>query len=404
MISYDDAIAVILNDVKQMPSESVLLAKADDRVLAKPVKAQLDLPRFDQSAMDGIGVRKADLLKASSDSPKVLKMAGEMPAGVSRRLKLKKGCAIKVFTGSLLPSGTDTVVMKEYCEFSDGSVSVSKSPGKGDHIRKRAEEMKKGDPLISVGTKINPAVVGLLASHGLDSVSVYKQPTVTLITMGNELLQSGQRLTQGKIHDANGPSLAAALYRSGVGVVKHRYVDDNPASLKKAMKLAMGNSDVVITVGGASVGDHDHVIGVRESLKVKERFARVAIKPGKPNIFGVAPGGALMFGLPGNPVSALVSFLIFVVPALRKLGGMSAQSEIAMTAVLDAPVTKKPGRLEWVRGKIRTDDNELYVTPTRGQGSHMLSGLASADVLLEFPTGVSKLSAGERVRIHPIGW
>jgi molybdenum cofactor synthesis domain-containing protein len=404
VIRYDDAVATILGDVSVLPSQMVPLIEADGRVLASEVKAKLDLPRFDQSAMDGIGVRASDLKGASPKSPRSLSLTGEMPAGVGQRLKLGKMSAVKVFTGGMLPSGADAVVMKEDCCFENGMVTVTQAPSAGAHIRCRGEELQRGMPLLPTGTAVTPAVIGLLAANGITSVRVTRQPRVTLITMGDELLQQGECLTQGKIHDANGPALMAALHRSGVASAEHRYVSDDEDALLAVMKQAQRDSDLVITVGGASVGDYDHVNAVRQRLRVNERFSRVAIKPGKPNVFGVAKNGTIMFGLPGNPVSALVSFLLFVRPALRAMQGYTAKDQLNPRAVLDTPMFKKQGRLEWVRGTVRTEGDDLIATPTQGQGSHMLSGLAAANVLIEFPADLAGINAGERVLVHLLGW
>ena len=408
MIPYPEAVAAILAEVSALRSESVTLAESDGRILARSINARLDLPRFDQSAMDGIGVLASDLADARPLAPRTLSLIGEIPAGVGRRLRLRPGCAVKVFTGSLLPLGADAVVVKEECRFGSGVVDVGFAPCPGDHIRHRGEELERGAKLLEAGTLITPSVLGLLAVNGIDRVQVWTRPEVTLITMGNEILGRDERLARGRIHDANGPALTAALQRCGAARIRRRHVSDDPSALARVMKQAMGESDVVITVGGASVGDHDHVKAVRARLGVDERFTRVAIKPGKPTIFGVAENGTLMFGLPGNPVSALVTFFLFVRPALRRMQGLASDDTHLVGAVLAVPLRKQAGLLEWVRGTLHSESysegERLFTTPTRGQGSHMLSGLAGAEVLIEFPADRVALAAGDQVRVRMLDW
>jgi len=403
MIDYADAMKAILDAVSPLPAESVPLEKADRRVLARDVRTRLDLPRFDQSAMDGYAVLLADTADASRRSVE-LRLTGEMPAGCARRLPLRSGCTVKVFTGSMVPRGTEAVVMKEYTTEHDDTVVVSRSPVTGEHIRIRGEELRRGSSLVAAETIITPPIVGLLAANGVGSLSVHRRPDVALVTRGDELAAPGTPLGAGQIRDANGPALAAALRRLDVGRVRRATVGDDPRALRRVLARELQRCDVVITIGGASVGDHDHVEAVRRDLKVRERFNRVAMKPGKPNVFGVAPGGCFMFALPGNPVSALVSFHQFVAPALRRLRGETVKATWHPSATLVTPLVKSSGRLEWVRGVVELVDGRFMARATRGQGSHMLSGLANANALLEVPCEVAALAAGAEVRVCLLDW
>ena len=403
MIAYEQAVRKVLDAVRPLPAETVPLDAADGRVLAGAVKARLDLPRFDQSAMDGYAVRVADLRRAGR-APVTLRLAGEMPAGCDRRLPLRSGCAVKVFTGSMLPRAAEAVVMKEYTREADGAVTIERAASPGEHIRRRGEELRRGTPLLAAGTAVTPPVLGLLAANGVARVRVHRQASVALVSLGDELAAPGEPLRQGQIRDSNGPALAAALARLGVARVRRPTVGDDPRALRRVLAREMKRYDAVITVGGASVGDHDHVEAVRKALGVREVFNRVAMKPGKPNVFGTAPGGCLMFGLPGNPVSALVSYHQFVAPALRRLRGEDAVPAWELQAVLAAPLGKRTGRLEWVRGRVDLADGRFVARPTKGQGSHMLSGLAGANALLEMPRDVKSLPVGSQVRVRLLDW
>jgi molybdopterin molybdotransferase len=403
VIDFDDALKAVLKSVRPLPAETIPLDEADGRVLFADIRVRLDLPRFDQSAMDGYAVCVADTKRATR-KPVALRLTGEMPAGCSRRLPLRSGCAVKVFTGSMLPRGAGAVVMKEYTTEGDGIVVIERSAKAGQHIRRRGEELRRGDPLLAAGTVVTPPVLGLLAANGIGRVRVHRQPAVALVTLGDELAAPGTPLKAGKIRDANGPALAAAMRRMGVATLRHSTVGDDPKALRRVLAREMRRCEIVVTVGGASVGDHDHVEAVRAELGVREHFNRVAIKPGKPNVFGISPEGCFMYGLPGNPVSALVSFHQFVAPALRRLRGEMIDTAWYPSATLTMPIKKKTGRLEWVRGVVDLVDGRFTASATRGQGSHMLSGLAAANALLEIPRGVDALPAGVEVRVRLLRW
>lgn len=404
MISLDEARALLLGALKPLPAETVAAAAADGRVLAREVRARLDQPRFDQSAMDGYAVRAADAAGATSRNPRALRLQGEMPAGTARRPRLRSGGAVRVFTGSALPAGADAVVMQEDVRREGEDVLIGLAPRPGDHVRRRGEELRRGDPLLPAGAELGPASLGLLAAHGVASVRAVRRPVAALITMGDEVVPPGAPLAPGRIRDANGPAVAAALRRAGAARVRRSHAADDPADLRRRLAAALRGADVVVTVGGASVGDHDHAAAARAALGVRELYDRVAIKPGKPNLFGLAPDGTPVFGLPGNPVSALVSCHLFVLPALRALQGRPAERDLGLRARLASPLAKPPGRLEWVRATLARDDQGLVATPVRGQGSHMLTGLAAADALIAFPRGATRLAAGDVVAVRLLDW
>jgi len=405
---YDEALEIVLANVQPVGPETVTIAEALGCFLAEPAVARHPAPRFEQSSMDGFAVRYDDVSSATTDQPVILILVGQLPAGDSRELKLEAGQTIKVFTGSRLPVGTDAVVMKEFVTASDGNdaVAIAWRVKPGDHIRRVGEEFAAGSEIMPIGTRVSPPVVGMLAFLGLAEINVGRFPRATVITMGDELVGPGETAGSGQIHDANGPALMAALSALGLNHINHIRVSDDPQELQAAMARGLTESDILITIGGASVGDHDHVHGARAALGIEDLFAKVAIKPGKPNLFGLSKNGVPVFGLPGNPVSALVSYHQLVKPALITMMGGRYQSEIlAVSATQEIRPNK--GRLNWLRGSLKFAAGEPPQNTAElvaGQGSHMLSGLAMADVLLEVPADSDGSSAGEIFSAVRLKW
>jgi len=417
MIDYLTGLDLVLDRARSLPAEKVSLDRALGRVLARRVTARMDMPRFDQSAMDGYAVRLADVARASSSRPVELDLTGVLPAGSSRRLRLEPGCAVKVFTGSRLPAGTGAVVMKEYCREEGDSVRIEHAPREGEHLRRKGEEYTRGSELLRAGVRLTPPAVGLLATNGCAEVPVHALPSVALITIGDELVRLGKPLAAGKIYNSNAFALSAALTGLGLGRVSAGTLPDDRATLGRTLRRRLRGNDVLITVGGVSVGDFDFVRSVAAEVGVEEVFWKLAVKPGKPCFFGTwrPPGSRgrssrrLVFGLPGNPVSALVSFHLLVKPALLKMMGLPAAPPVPRTARLDTDCRKEPGRLEFLRGVLREEsgsrgDPILVVHPVTRQESHMIGGLAGADCLILFPRQATRLKRGQRVEILPLCW
>lgn len=409
-IACAEAIRLVVAGVRPLPPEIVPLEGALGRRLAEPARARSHSPRFEQSAMDGWAVRSEDLRDASPGRPARLRIAGELAAGATRRQLLKPGCAIRVFTGSPLPGGTGAVVIQEVARRDGDDVLFTAPAAPGAHVRRVGEEYRRGEVLLAAGTVVTPPVLGLLAQLGRGTVKVGGRPTATVVTMGDELVAPGGPCGRAQVYDANGPALCAALRAAGAGGVRHVRVPDDPAALRRALARALRGADLVVTVGGASVGDHDHVPAARAALGIRELYGRVAIRPGLPNWFGLSPGGAPVFGLPGNPVSALVSFELLVRPALRRLQGADAATAAAApvpggSAVLAAPASPARDRATWLRATLAaTGDGGLAAEPQAGQGSHMLSGLARAQALAVLPEGGATLPAGSLVDLHRLEW
>jgi len=405
LIPYPEALRIVLENIRPLPIETVPVDKALGGFLARPVKAPAHSPRFEQSAMDGYAVRMADVTSARPGHPVALKLADELPAGDQRSVNLKPGQTVKVFTGSRLPRGAEAVVMKEYVTLSgNNQAAIAWKISTGDHIRRIGEEYRRGDVILPAGVRVTPPVVGMLVMLGKDRAAVRRRPTVTVITMGNELVAPGTRLGPGQIPDSNGPAVAAALRALGVTKIRRRRVKDKLPALVKAMKEGLANSDLVVTVGGASVGDYDYVHDARKELGVRDIFTKVAIKPGKPNLFGLDRRKRPVFGLPGNPVSALVSFHELVKPAVLKMMGSLEEGSLVLPVRLEEATRKKPGRLNWLRGQLNLDGDQLTASLVTGQGSHMLSGLALADVLVEIPVETAETAIGETVQAVRLDW
>jgi molybdopterin molybdotransferase len=305
--------------------------------------------------------------------------------------------AIQVFTGSRLPEDTDAVVMIEDTARDGGVLTFSKSLSKGENLRLKGEELQKGDSLLSQGLTVTPAVLALLASSGQSVCSVYRRPRVTVIETGNELRSFGENLEEGEIYAANGLALSAAARQLGAEVISKRCNDD-PSSMKELFSEAARDSDFVITSGGVSVGKHDHVREIWRQLGIDERFWKVAIRPGRPLFFAAAPGGLRVFGLPGNPVSSLTTFHLFVRPALLKFQGKSdtGWSRGRTSYTLESSETVE------VFERVHLQDGILY--PIKQQGSHMTSGIAGANALARIPRGVGTVPVGSSLAVSLLTW
>jgi molybdopterin molybdotransferase len=400
MIEYRQALDTILATVRRLGTERVELPQAIGRVLAKPVSTPWDMPRFDQSAMDGFAIIADDLRDCSESNPVELRIAGEQRIGRASRRGVESGTAVKIFTGSVSPPGADAVVMREYVHEKDGIATVIRPVARGENIRLRGEEFKKGDEILGAKARITPASMGLLASVNKTNPWVVQRPAVTCIVTGDELVDSGGRLSAGQIYDSNSHSLRTAIEGVGIEHPDVIRVRDDKSALESAIRDAVQTSEVVLTVGGASVGDYDYVREASHSVGVREVFWRVKVKPGKPVLFGKFGRRGLFFGLPGNPVSALVSFHQFVRPAILAMSGRSDVVPGSMLSSLKGTLRKKPGRLEWVRA-IHDGD---VVSAVSGQDSHMLGGLAAANCLIELPESSDGARDGDQVRIVPLVW
>jgi molybdopterin molybdotransferase len=380
-LTLDAAIEAVLSHSERLPGERVALADAAGRVLAEPALALVDLPPFASSAMDGFALR-------SADTPGRLPVVARIAAGSPAPRALRSGEAMGIATGGVVPEGADAVVPIERVVELGDEIEVAQRVVETDNVRPEGGDVRAGDVVVEAGTRLGAAQVGALAAAGIPEVACARRPRVAVLATGSELRAPGETLEPGQIYEANGAMLAAALRAHGAEVDRLAPVRDDEDAHRDALSRAL-QADVVISSGGVSVGPHDLVRRVAAELGVEEIFWRVAVKPGKPISFGMR-GATLVFGLPGNPVSTLVGFELFVRPALRALEGERDPGPRFRQARLARPVRRNDARDELVRARWR--DGELE--PLGGQESHMIVRAAAADALVHVPRGDGEL-AGE---------
>jgi molybdopterin molybdotransferase len=410
VISFETARALVIEQARPLPVVTATLKDAVGRFLAEEIRSPFDVPRFDNSAVDGFCVRPKDIQEASNRNPAELRLAGTVRAGEKAGRAPKAGEAVKIMTGAHLPAGTEAVVMREFCEETGGTVVVRGTVLEGENIRRAGAEYRRGDVVLTAGTRLSPPAVGQLAALGLTRVRVHALPRVAIITTGDELISPGEELGAAGIYDGNSVALSAACRALGVRECSVNHSPDELDPLIQMLKQATSEADVVLTVGGASVGDYDFVRDALGRTGATIHFTRVAMKPGKPNVFAGAHshhGGeqsSLIFGLPGNPVSALVSFHHFVRPALLILMGARDVSPFLLSARLAARLHKVAGRLEFVRATLTDKEGRLTVHPTTGQESHMLGGLCAAQCLIHFPADATVIEKDAMVTVELLSW
>jgi molybdopterin molybdotransferase len=380
---------LVLSAVRPLGSEELPVADALGRVLATDLAAAEDLPPFDSSAMDGYAVIAGPAGE--------LEVVDESRAGHPATHTMASGQAIEISTGAQMPAGADAVVPVERVQVSNGRVTVPET-APGNNVRYRGDDIRNGQPVMSAGTELGPAELAVAASLGHERVTVGVQPRVVILATGDELVEPGQPLGPGQIRNSNTVGLAAQAARAGAEVVASEIVRDNLEATTAALSDALERADVVCVSGGVSVGPHDHVKPALSSLGVEERFWRVALKPGKPTWFGTR-GEKVVFGLPGNPVSAMVTFHLFARPALRALAGAGADDTRA-TAILDQQLPRNTARDEVVRCRLRAEDDGWHVSPTKNQSSHILTSMLGAEAFALVEAGDGEIEAGSRVPIE----
>lgn len=398
LIEIDDARRAVLDCTHPLTYESERLADALDRVLAEDVHSAGPVPPFDSSAMDGFALRCADVRDAVEGRPATLSVVGESRAGHPASRAVGSGEAVAISTGAIVPDGADAVVRVELTSARNGHVDVLAAVPAGNDVRRAGEDIGADELAVAAGTLLSPAHLGVLASLGRAEVRCFMRPRVSVLTTGDELVAPGRELPHGAIYNSNSYSVPALAREAGAHVGLTTTVRDEPRATAEALLRALDTSDVVVICGGVSVGEHDHVRPTLAELGVVKRFWGVALKPGKPTWFGVREQ-TLVFGLPGNPVSAMVTFALFVAPALRALAGAPAETP-RTTALLAHDLAKRPGRAHAVRCRLRASEQGWVAEPTGAQGSHVLTSMLGADALAILPSDSAGASAGERVAIE----
>ena len=387
LLSIGEALELVLGRVTPLEAEDVPIDEADGRVLAKTAAAAVDLPSFAASAMDGFALRAADV-------PATLPVVARIAAGRPASAALEGGQAMAIATGGVVPDGADAVVPIEDVEERDGVVVVTAGVAVGANVRRRGGDLGAGDPVVGAGTRLGPVQLGALAAGGVTHVRCSRRPQVVLAVTGTELRSPGELLGRGEIYDANGSILSAQIRSTGATVERLPPVADDPATTRTAIERGL-EADVLMTSGGVSVGVYDLVRATEAELGVEEVFWRVSVRPGKPIAFGVR-GRTLVFGLPGNPVSSLVGFELFVRPALLALQGLAQPRPVFRPGRLGLPV-KLVSRDSLLRARTRVEGGEVVLDPLLGQESHMIARAVTADSLVLVPAGDGELAAGAAV-------
>jgi len=387
----------VLEHAVRGPAEEVPLSEALGRVLVDDVASRDDVPGFDNSAMDGFALRAADTTGASASAPVTLQVAGESRAGAPYAGRLEAGEAVRISTGAKLPAGGDAVVRVEDAREEDGTVTVTRPLEPGAEARRAGEDIRAGEVVLRTGTRIGPAELGVAASTGADLLSCARRPRVAIVVTGDELVDPGAPLPDGAIRNTNGYALPAQVTSAGAEVASVRTVGDDYEQTVAALREAL-RADVAVTTGGVSVGAHDHVKPALAEVGASQVFWGVALRPGHPTWFGTADQ-TLVFGLPGNPVSAMVTFHLFVRPALDRMLG-AAPRERRVRAVMDVDYPKRPGRAHVVRCTLEARGDGWHVRPTKAQGSHVLTSMLGAEALAHVEMERGDVAAGETVEVE----
>ncbi|MEH2187976.1 MAG: gephyrin-like molybdotransferase Glp [Nostoc sp.] len=415
MLSVSDAEAIILNLVqpldRQRDTEVVDLLTADSRILATPVTSPLDFPHWDNSAMDGYAVRYEDVQHSSAEQPIILEIIEDIPAGYQSKSTIQPGQAARIFTGAVIPAGADTVVMQEKTRRQENCVFILDTPKPQEFVRHKASFYQAGTQLLPAGIKLNSPEIAVLAAAQCPQLSVYRRPRVAIFSTGDELVTVDQPLQAGQIVDSNQYAIAALVKESGAEPLILGIVKDDPAALEKVITHAIAIADIILSSGGVSVGDYDYVDKILESLRAKIHIRAVEMRPGKPltvatfpsrdAINRVSTNSPLYFGLPGNPAAVLVTFWRFVLPAIKKLSGITEGWEPVFLKVRSHDELRSDGKREtYLWGKLHLIDG-IYEFHKAG-GSHSsgnLINLAQTNALAVLPMGKTLISPQEQVQV-----
>lgn len=399
-LTIDEAESLILAATPRLGAETISTAEAAGRILAESIESTRRHPPADCSAMDGYAVRRADLETTSAGNPTSLPVVYEVPAGGHAERPLEAGEAARIFTGAPLPPGADAVVRQEDTRPGEGRVEILVAPEPREHVRDGGEDFEIGDRLIDAGVVLGATHLGVLASIGRTIVSVRQRPTVAILSSGDELVEPDRPADSGQIVSSNSYTLAAACREIGAQPSYLGIAGDRPEEIEIRLRAGL-RANVIVSSAGVSVGDHDHVRAVLEKIGCKLQFWGVRMKPGYPLAFGVIESsGALVFGLPGNPVSAAVSFEEFVRPALRKMMGHRALYRPVVRARLTEKLTKRAGRVHFVRVSLETRDAELFATPTGNQSSGILTSMIRGNGLAVIAAESEILEVGSQVDVQ----
>jgi molybdopterin molybdotransferase len=399
MSTVDEHVERILESVLPLQPYDQPLLEALGLPVCEDITAPMDLPGFDNSAMDGYAVYFDDVASASEDHPVHLPVVGEMAAGQTRLFALSPGTSVRIMTGAPVPQGADAVVPVEWTDGGVATVRITKAPSRGQHIRRRGEDVLTGDVLLEDGTLLGPRQLGLLASVGRAQVSSRPRPRVVIMSTGSELREPGTALNHDSIYDANSYMLSAAARAAGAIAYRVGICSDDPSEFRDALSDQLVRADLVVTSGGVSKGAYDVVKEVLAELGTVS-FGEVAMQPGKPQGFGfVGEDSTPIVTLPGNPVSSYVSFEVFVVPAIRRMMGRLPYRRPMVRALTSVGFSSAPGRRQFVRAHFEIDGKGAHVSPVGGHGSHLMGDLSEANALVVVPEDVTSVAPGSQVQV-----
>ncbi|HET6166673.1 MAG TPA: gephyrin-like molybdotransferase Glp [Marmoricola sp.] len=399
LVGVDEHLAEILTRIEELPAYDQPLLETLGLPAVTDIVSPLSLPIFDNSAMDGYAVVFRDVAEATPERPVHLPVVGEIAAGQTKIFAMSPGTAVRIMTGAPVPTGCNAVVPVEDTDDGVAKVLINRAPTEGQHIRKAGEDIREGDVVLRAGERLDARRVGLLASVGIGRVSTRPRPRVVIMSTGSELVEPGEQLARDSIFDANSYLLAAAARHAGAIAYRVSASPDDPEAFSEALSDQLVRADVVVTSGGVSKGTHDVVKEALSTLGTV-RFREVAMQPGKPQGFGViGEDGTPIFTLPGNPVSAYISFELFVVPALRKMMGLLPFNRTLVRARITTDVTSLPGRRQFLRGLFEPRVGGSVVTPVGGAGSHLMGGLSQANALIVLAEDVTEVTADSDVPV-----
>jgi molybdopterin molybdotransferase len=399
-VSFEEAKDIIINSIKQLEYEDVSIFDALNRYLFNEIISDIVSPPLDNSGMDGYAVKSTDTKGASRGNPKKLKITGEIRAGEYKSEPVVNGTAVRIMTGAPIPEGADAVIEFEETEEKNNEVMIYREVPVSDNIRFAGENIKKGDLILNRGDRLGPANIGLLASLNHGKIRVFRQPKIAIISTGDEIVDIGEEITHGQIRNSNSYTLYSEIKKYNclpyyLGIAKDT-IEDTEKIFNEAYKY-----DVIISTGGVSMGKYDFIKDIYNNHNVDIKFEWVKVKPGRPCMFGLK-GGKPVFGLPGNQVSTMTSFLQFVRPALLKMMGANKIDKPVVNAILEDEIRKKPDRLNLIRGIFTIRNNEFFVTTTGDQGSGILRSMSQANCLIIVPQETTLVMAGEKVAIQLI--
>ncbi len=407
MINADEARSIILGSASEFRHENLPLREVHARILAVDMFSGDDIPPFKNSSMDGFAVRSSETIHATKRNPVTFQIQDEVAAGQKSENPLQLKSAVRVLTGAPIPDGSDAVIPLEFVSERSNAILVDQPISAGQNTRERGEDIKKGERVLAKGTYIKAAHLGVLASIGCSQVEVFAKPTVAILTTGDELLSVEENLAGGKIRNSNAYSLNALASEYSCEATDLGVARDNEADLREKIKKGL-ESDLLVTSGGISAGKYDYVLKVMKKAGVDIKFWKVNIKPGMPLAFGTyekQSGVTMVFCLPGNPVSTVVTFLEYIRPCLQKMFSMIALTDrVVLHAKLETAITKRDGKRHYHRGVLRNEGGMLYVRSTGNQSSGVLTSLVKANCLIVLDEQQAEVQAGEEVEVELLPW